>query len=108
MIRTHEAGTLRGEHAGERVVLAGWVARRRDHGGVMFIDLRDASGVVQVLVRDLPGDEEEAPHPPGAEFGSRVAGGVRRRPAGNENPELPTGEIEVVAEAVEVLSEADP
>jgi aspartyl-tRNA synthetase len=108
MIRTHEAGTLRVEHAGERVVLAGWVARRRDHGGVMFIDLRDASGVVQVLVRDLPGDEEEATHHLRAEFCIRVTGEVRRRPAGNENPELPTGEIEVVAEAVEVLSEADP
>jgi aspartyl-tRNA synthetase len=124
MIRTHEAGTLRAEHAGEQVVLAGWVARRRDHGGVMFIDLRDASGVVQVTVRtspggaggrppagqqsDLPGDEEEATHHLRAEFCIRVTGEVRRRPAGNENPELPTGEIEVVAEAVEVLSEADP
>jgi aspartyl-tRNA synthetase len=108
MIRTHEAGTLRAEHEGERVVLAGWVARRRDHGGVMFIDLRDASGVVQVLVRDLPGAEEEATHHLRAEFCIRVTGEVRRRPAGNENPELPSGEIEVVAEAVEVLSEADP
>ena len=108
MIRTHEAGTLRAEHAGEQVVLAGWVARRRDHGGVMFVDLRDASGVVQVLVRDLPGDEEEATHHLRAEFCILVTGEVRLRPAGNENPELPTGEIEVVAEAVEVLSEADP
>jgi aspartyl-tRNA synthetase len=109
MIRTHEAGTLRGEHAGERVVLAGWVARRRDHGGVMFIDLRDASGVVQVLVRDLAdADEEAASHHLRAEFCIRVSGEVRQRPAGNENPELPTGEIEVVADSVEVLSEADP
>jgi aspartyl-tRNA synthetase len=108
VIRTHEAGTLRAQHAGEGVVLAGWVARRRDHGGVMFIDLRDASGIVQVLVRDLPGDEEEATHHLRAEFCILVAGEVRLRPAGNENPELPTGEIEVVAEAVEVLSEADP
>ena len=108
MIRTHEAGTLRAQHAGEQVVLAGWVARRRDHGGVMFIDLRDASGVVQVLVRDLPGDEDAAVHHLRAEFCVRVTGEVRLRPAGNENPELPTGEIEVVAESVEVLSEADP
>jgi aspartyl-tRNA synthetase len=108
MIRTHEAGTLRAEHAGERVVLAGWVARRRDHGGVMFIDLRDASGVVQVLVRDLPGGEDEAVRHLRAEFCVRVAGQVRRRPAGNENPELPTGDIEVAADSLEVLSEADP
>src|ERR1700739_4318576 len=104
MIRTHEAGTLRAEHAGETVVLAGWVARRRDHGGVVFIDLRDASGVVQVVWRS----EEETAHDLRAEFCVRVTGVVRQRPAGNENPELPTGAIEVVADALEVLSEADP
>jgi aspartyl-tRNA synthetase len=104
MIRTHEAGTLRAEHAGETVVLAGWVARRRDHGGVVFIDLRDASGVVQVVWRS----EEEAAHELRAEFCVRVTGDVRARPAGNENPDLPTGAVEVVAEEVEVLSEADP
>jgi aspartyl-tRNA synthetase len=104
MIRTHEAGILRAEHAGERVTLAGWVARRRDHGGVIFIDLRDASGVVQVVWRT----EEEEAHDLRAEFCVKVTGEVRRRPAGNENPELPTGAVEVVAETVEVLSEADP
>src|ERR1700761_2816890 len=104
MIRTHEAGTLRAEHAGETVVLAGWVARRRDHGGVVFIDLRDASGVVQVVWRS----EEETAHDLRAEFCVKVTGTVRQRPAGNENPELPTGAIEVVAETLEVLSEADP
>ena len=104
MIRTHEAGTLRAEHAGERVVLAGWVARRRDHGGVVFIDLRDASGVVQVVWRS----DDEASHDLRAEFCVKVTGVVRARPAGNENPELPTGAIEVAAEEVEVLSEADP
>ena len=104
MIRTHEAGTLRGEHAGEQVVLAGWVARRRDHGGVIFLDLRDASGVVQVVWRS----DEEMAHDLRAEFCVRVTGEVRRRPAGNENPELPTGAVEVVAAEVEVLSEADP
>src|SRR5579862_10066110 len=104
MIRTHEAGTLRGEHAGERVTLAGWVARRRDHGGVMFFDLRDASGVVQVVSRS----DDESVHDLRAEFCVKVTGEVRQRPAGNENPELPTGAIEVVAEAVEVLSEAEP
>src|ERR1700736_3795469 len=107
MIRTHEAGTLRASHAGEHVVLAGWVARRRDHGGVVFIDLRDASGVVQVVWR---GEETppEGVHDLRAEFCVRVTGSVRTRPAGNENPELPTGEIEVVADEVEVLSEAEP
>ena len=104
MIRTHEAGTLRAEHAGEHVVLAGWVARRRDHGGVVFIDLRDASGVVQVVWRS----DEEAAHELRAEFCVKVTGVVRARPSGNENPELPTGAIEVAAAEVEVLSEADP
>src|SRR5689334_8379302 len=104
MIRTHEAGTLRAAHAGEQVVLSGWVARRRDHGGVVFIDLRDASGVVQVVWRG----EEAVAHDLRAEFCVKVTGDVRTRPAGNENPELPTGAIEVVADEVEVLSEADP
>ena len=92
------------EHAGEQVVLAGWVARRRDHGGVIFLDLRDASGVVQVVWRS----DEEAAHDLRAEFCVRVTGEVRLRPAGNENPELPTGAVEVAAAEVEVLSEADP
>jgi len=104
MIRTHEAGTLRAEHAGETVVLAGWVARRRDHGGVVFIDLRDASGTVQVVWRS----DDEAAHDLRAEYCVTVTGVVRLRPAGNENPELPTGAIEVVAETLDVLSEADP
>ncbi|HUC57719.1 MAG TPA: aspartate--tRNA ligase [Streptosporangiaceae bacterium] len=103
MIRTHEAGALRAAQAGEPVTLAGWVARRRDHGGVVFIDLRDASGVVQVVLR-----EEDVAHELRAEFCVLVTGEVRRRPAGNENPELPTGEIEVAATSVEVLAECDP
>ena len=89
MLRTHDAGTLRASDAGSTVTLAGWVARRRDHGGVVFLDLRDASGYVQVVVR-----EEEA-HALRNEFCVLVTGEVRRRPEGNENPELPTGEIEV-------------
>src|SRR5579862_954775 len=103
MIRTHRAGELRASGAGQQVTLAGWVARRRDHGGVVFIDLRDASGVVQVVLR-----QEDVAHELRAEFCVLVTGEVRRRPEGNENPELPTGEIEVAASAVEVLSEADP
>ena len=103
MIRTHEAGTLRASLAGQQVTLAGWVARRRDHGGVVFIDLRDASGVAQVVFR-----QEDLAHDLRAEFCIRVTGEVRQRPAGNENPELPTGEIEVAVAEMEVLAESDP
>ncbi len=103
MIRTHEAGALRAAQAGTTVTLAGWVARRRDHGGVVFIDLRDASGVVQVVLRS-----EDVAHELRAEFCVLVTGEVRRRQAGNENPELPTGEVEVAASVLEVLSAADP
>jgi aspartyl-tRNA synthetase len=108
MIRTHEAGSLRLGQAGEQVTLAGWVARRRDHGGVVFIDLRDASGVVQVVFR---GDGESRPeHALRAEFCIRVTGEVTRRPAGSENPHLPTGEVEVTASSagLAVLSESEP
>lgn len=100
MIRTHDAGTLRASDAGQTVTLAGWVARRRDHGGVIFVDLRDASGVVQVVFR------EEDAHALRNEFCVKVTGEVNRRPEGNDNPELPTGEVEVVASELVVLSEA--
>ena len=103
MIRTHDAGSLRAEHAGQTVTLAGWVARRRDHGGVTFIDLREASGVVQVVVR-----EEAVAHQLRSEFCVKVTGQVGLRPEGNANPELPTGEVEVVASELEVLSAAAP
>ncbi|MGV9767723.1 aspartate--tRNA ligase [Micromonospora tulbaghiae] len=102
MIRTHNAGSLRAADAGSTVTLAGWVARRRDHGGVIFVDLRDASGVVQVVFR------EEDAHALRNEFCVKVTGEVTRRPEGNENPDLPTGEVEVTATALEVLSEAAP
>ena len=105
-MRTHPAGTLRAEHAGQTVTLAGWVARRRDHGGVIFIDLRDASGSAQVVFRE--GEMAGA----GAPAAGRVLRAGRRRgdppPAGNENPELPTGEIEVTATELTVLSESAP
>jgi len=102
LLRTHDAGALRATDAGSTVTLAGWVARRRDHGGVVFLDLRDASGYAQVVVR-----EEEA-HALRNEYCVLVTGEVQRRPAGNENPELPTGEIEVVASTLEVLSASAP
>jgi aspartyl-tRNA synthetase len=106
VIRTHEAGTLRASDAGQGVTLAGWVARRRDHGGVIFVDLRDASGVVQVVFRE--GTMAASAHQLRAEFCVAVTGTVGRRPAGNENPDLPTGEVEVTATGLEVLSEAAP
>jgi aspartyl-tRNA synthetase len=106
LIRTHEAGTLRAEHAGQTVTLSGWVAHRRDHGGVIFVDLRDASGVAQVVFR--AGEMAERAHQLRAEFCVRVTGEVASRPAGNENPELATGAIEVLATGLEVLSEAAP
>ena len=105
-MRTHSAGTLRAEHAGQTVTLAGWVARRRDHGGVIFIDLRDASGSAQVVFRE--GGMAERAHRLRAEFCVQVVGEVNRRPAGNENRELATGEIEVTASELAVLSESAP
>src|SRR6187551_674256 len=92
---------LRASDAGTTVTLAGWVARRRDHGGVTFIDLRDASGVVQIVFRD----SAEA-HALRNEYCVKVVGDVGRRPEGNENADLPTGEIEVTVTALDVLSEA--
>ncbi len=106
MIRTREAGTLRRSDAGTTVTLAGWVARRRDLGGVAFVDLRDASGIAQVVFRE--GAVAQAADRLRAEFCVRVVGEVRQRPAGNDNSELATGEIEVVATELEILSEAAP
>jgi aspartyl-tRNA synthetase len=104
VIRTHDAGTLRAAHAGTTVTLAGWVARRRDHGGVIFVDLRDGSGVVQVVFRE----GMDSAHALRNEFCIKVTGEVTRRPEGNDNPELPTGEIEVTVSRLEILSEAAP
>jgi len=102
VLRTHEAGTLRAEHIGTTVTLTGWVARRRDHGGVTFVDLRDASGVMQVVVR------EEIGHTLRSEFVLQVTGEVSRRPEGNENPAIATGEIELLTDSVVVLNESAP
>jgi aspartyl-tRNA synthetase len=101
-MRSHACGSLRPGDAGAEVRLAGWVARRRDHGGVIFLDLRDAAGVVQVVVH--PDQASAGAHAIRAEDCVRVVGTVRARPAGNENPELPTGEVEVAATEVEVLA----
>ncbi|BBX95883.1 aspartate--tRNA ligase [Mycobacterium lacus] len=106
MLRSHAAGSLRKGDAGQRVTLAGWVARRRDHGGVIFIDLRDASGVSQVVFRE-PGVLAQA-HRLRAEFCVAVAGVVEIRPEGNANPEIATGDIEVNAASLTVLGECAP
>ena len=101
MFRTRGAGTLRSSDEGSEVTLAGWVARRRDHGGVAFIDLRDSTGNAQVVISD--------PKIAGAlraEWCVQIVGSVAKRPAGNENPSIPTGEIEVVCSSLTVLSEA--
>ena len=107
MLRTHEAGTLRADHAGQTVTLTGWVARRRDHGGVAFLDLRDASGVAQVVARDEVLARGGA-HDVRNEFCVKVTGEVRERPEGNANPDLPTGDIEVIVEQLEVLNPSAP
>ena len=103
MLRTHEAGTLRKTDVGSTITLAGWVARRRDHGGVAFIDLRDASGTVQVVIHD-----PEVAGALRAEYCIQVVGTVGARPEGNENAAIPTGEIEVTCDLLTVLSEAAP
>ena len=103
MIRSTNAGTIRSGDVGSTVTLAGWVASRRDHGGVAFLDLRDASGIVQVVVHD-----PEVAHGLRDEYCLRIVGSVAARPAGNENPDLPTGSIEVMAQEVEILSVSAP
>ena len=101
MIRTHGAGTIRKSHVGQTIILAGWVARRRDHGGVAFIDFRDATGWVQVVIRD-----ENIANMLRAEWCLKITGVVSERPTGNENANVATGEIEIMADEVIVLSEA--
>jgi aspartyl-tRNA synthetase len=106
VLRTRAAGSLRTTDAGQKVTLAGWVARRRDHGGVIFIDLRDASGVSQVVFRE--GDVLAKAHRLRAEFCIAVDGVVETRPEGNANPEIATGDIEVNTTSLTVLGESAP
>ena len=103
MLRSHDAGTLNSKNVDAKVILAGWVARRRDHGGVAFIDLRDSTGSVQVVIND-----EKIAGELRAEWCVLISGIVKLRPKGNENSEIATGEIEVVCESLQVLSEAAP
>lgn len=106
MLRSHAAGSLRDGDAGQQVTLAGWVARRRDHGGVIFIDLRDASGVAQVVFRE-PEVLAQA-HRLRSEFCIAVTGVVEIRPEGNANPDIATGDIEVNVTSLTVLGESAP
>jgi aspartyl-tRNA synthetase len=106
-LRTHGAGTLRATDDGTAVVLAGWVARRRDHGGVAFLDLRDRTGVVQVVADPDAGEALQAAHDVRSEYVVAVHGRVRLRPAGMTNDRLDTGDIEVAASSVDILAPAD-
>ncbi len=107
MYKTHTCGELRAEHVGQTITLAGWVHTRRDHGGLIFLDLRDRHGLTQVVANPATAAAAHA----GAsrarnEFVLQVTGLVRRRPAGSENPKLATGAVEVEAQAVEILGPA--
>jgi aspartyl-tRNA synthetase len=107
MMRTRYAGSLRANDAGSTVTLCGWIASRRDHGGVVFVDLRDAEGVAQVVIDpEQPGGEQA--HRLRAEFVVLAEGEVRRRPEGTVNRELATGEVELAVSRLEVLAEAEP
>ncbi|GBC98363.1 Aspartate--tRNA ligase [bacterium HR17] len=110
MLKTHHCGTLRPQHIGETVTVCGWVNRIRDHGGVVFIDLRDRSGVVQCVFdpQDCPHEVVAAAREVGNEWVLKITGVVARRPLGTENPRLPTGDIEVRGRALEVLNPAKP
>jgi aspartyl-tRNA synthetase len=107
MMRTHRCGDLRPEHIGEKVSVCGWVASRRDHGGVVFLDVRDAAGIVQVVVDPEAADGDD-PHHLRSEYVIRADGEVRRRPEGTVNPDLATGEVEVAATRLEVLNASEP
>jgi aspartyl-tRNA synthetase len=107
MYKTHSCGELRAANAGQKVTISGWVHRRRDHGGVIFLDLRDRYGIVQVTVNPNA-SKETLEHVANVrmEWVLQVTGTVQKRPAGMENPKMSTGEIELIAEAVEVLNVA--
>src|SRR3970040_1985265 len=107
MYRTHTCGELRSSNVGQTVTLAGWVHRRRDHGGVVFIDLRDRYGLIQVVFNpDLPKETLEEILRIRFEWVLQITGLVHKRPAGMENPKMATGEIEVIAHEVKILNPA--
>ncbi len=104
MLKTHDCGALRRTDEGTQVTLAGWVHKRRDHGGLIFIDLRDRSGLVQVTVDPTVGDAYAAAEKSRSEYVLNVTGTVRPRPEGTENPNMPSGEIEILAQSIRVLN----
>ena len=105
--RSHYCGNLNASHVGLEVILMGWVHRRRDHGGVIFVDLRDREGIVQVIFNpDINPDSHVEAHKIRSEFVLAIRGRVRRRPEGMENPDLPSGEIEVMVEELEIFNES--
>lgn len=109
MYKNHTCGELRAADVGKQVLLAGWVFRRRDHGGVSFLDLRDRFGMVQVVIDPQAGEKIlQVVHPVRMEWVLQISGVVRRRLPGNENLKLPTGEIEIQAQDVQVLNPAKP
>jgi len=108
VLKTHNCGELRAQHVGQKVELAGWLNKRRDHGGLIFLDVRDRSGLVQVVLSPGAADAYKTGDAARSEYVLAVRGTVRLRPEGLANPNLPTGEVEVVAESVEVLNAAKP
>jgi aspartyl-tRNA synthetase len=105
MLKTHYCGELRKEHAGKKIALAGWVDRRRDHGELIFLDLRDRSGVAQVVFNPQVSKKcHQIAEQVRNEYVLRVSGEVSPRPKGTENPKLPSGDIEVIADEVEILN----
>ncbi|MCA1899746.1 MAG: aspartate--tRNA ligase, partial [Chloroflexi bacterium] len=105
MYRTHTCGELRASHAGQTVTVAGWVNRRRDHGGVVFFDLRDRAGIVQITINpDLPKETLDLVASVRFEWALQIEGQVKKRPAGNENPNMATGEVEIIAQKITVLN----
>jgi aspartyl-tRNA synthetase len=107
LLKSHSCGELRAEHIGKEVTLAGWVDRRRDHGGLIFIDLRDRAGIVQVAFNpEIARSAHEAADKFRGEFVVQVKGEVARRPPGTENPRLPTGDVEVIAREAVILNPA--
>ena len=107
--RTIYCGQVRPEHIGKEVVVCGWVHRRRDHGGLVFVDLRDREGLIQVVINpEMSAEAHEKADALRVEYVVSVRGTVRQRPEGTENPNLPTGQVEVAASSLAILNESKP